>query len=95
MIRCCELSGVLYGEALLPCALTLRSEWVFQHRDRVGDLSPNADAFYASLRWDLHLRPGARRILPHIDDHRDPYTGVVKIQRREIGCVVRRHDDGS
>lgn len=49
-----ETSGVLYGEARLPWALTLRSEWVHQHRDRVGNLSPNADAFYASLRWDVH-----------------------------------------
>src|SRR5512145_2985501 len=49
-----ETSGVLYGEARLPCALTLRSEWVHQVRDREGDLSPDADAFYTSLRWDAH-----------------------------------------
>lgn len=49
-----ETSGVVYGEARLPCALTLRSEWVVQHRDPVGDLSRNADAFYASLRFDPH-----------------------------------------
>jgi hypothetical protein len=45
---------VLYGEARLPWALTLRSEWVLQHRDPYEQLSRNADAFYASLRWDAH-----------------------------------------
>jgi len=49
-----ETSGVLYGEARLPGALTLRSEWVHQLRDREGDLSRRADAFYAALRWDVH-----------------------------------------
>jgi hypothetical protein len=49
-----ETSGVLYGEARLPWALTLRSEWVLQHRDPYEQLSRNADAFYASLRWDAH-----------------------------------------
>jgi hypothetical protein len=49
-----ETSGVLYGEARLPASLTLRSEWVVQHRDRVGDLAQDADAFYAALRWDAH-----------------------------------------
>ena len=45
---------MLYGEARLPFSLTLRSEWVAQHRDRVGGLSRNADVLYASLRWDVH-----------------------------------------
>ena len=49
-----ETNGVLYGEARLPWALTLRSEWVHQYRDREGELSRNADAFYGSLRWDAH-----------------------------------------
>jgi len=49
-----ELSGVLYGEARLPCSVTLRSEWVVQHRDRFAALSRNADALYASVRWDPH-----------------------------------------
>jgi hypothetical protein len=47
-----ELSGVAYGEARLPCALTLRSEYVISHRDRVGQLARNADSVYAALRWD-------------------------------------------
>jgi hypothetical protein len=49
-----ETSGVLYGEVRLPAAFTLRSEWVYQHRDREAALSRDADAFYASLRWDVH-----------------------------------------
>lgn len=49
-----ETNGVLYGEARLPGSLTLRSEWVYQYRDREAALSRNADAFYASLRWDAH-----------------------------------------
>jgi hypothetical protein len=55
-----ERSGVLYGEARLPCDLTLRSEWVVSRRARVRDggattaLSRDADSVYASLRWDAH-----------------------------------------
>jgi hypothetical protein len=53
-----ERSGVLYGEARLPCDLTLRSEYVVSRRDRVRDadseLSRDADSVYASLRWDAH-----------------------------------------
>lgn len=55
-----ERSGVLYGEARLPFALTLRSEWVVSRRDRVYEagartaLSRDADSVYAALRWDAH-----------------------------------------
>jgi hypothetical protein len=55
-----ERSGVVYGEVRLPCALTLRSEYVFSRRSRVRDagaltaLSRDADSVYASLRWDAH-----------------------------------------
>ena len=49
-----ELNSVLYGEARLPWALTLRSEYVFTHRDPVGQLARNAESLYASLRWDAH-----------------------------------------
>jgi hypothetical protein len=49
-----EYSGVVYGEARLPWALTLRSEWVASRRDPVENLSRNADSVYASLRWDAH-----------------------------------------
>jgi hypothetical protein len=49
-----ELNGVVYGEAPLPCKLTLRSEYVYSHRDRVGGMSRNADSVYAALRWDAH-----------------------------------------
>jgi hypothetical protein len=55
-----ERTGVLYGEARLPCALTLRSEWVVSDRSRVEEagvitaLSREADSVYASLRWDAH-----------------------------------------
>jgi hypothetical protein len=49
-----EYTGVLYGEAELPFSLTLRSEYVFSHRDTVAELARNADSVYASLRWDAH-----------------------------------------
>jgi hypothetical protein len=55
-----ERSGVLYGEARLPCDLTLRSEWVVSRRSRVREagvltpLSRDADSVYGSLRWDAH-----------------------------------------
>ncbi len=49
-----ELDGVVYGEALLPCAFTLRSEYVFSHRDPVDELKRNAESVYASVRWDAH-----------------------------------------
>lgn len=55
-----ERSGVLYGEARLPCDLTLRSEYVVSRRSRVREagvltaLSRDADSIYASLRWDAH-----------------------------------------
>jgi hypothetical protein len=55
-----ERSGVLYGEARLPCSLTLRSEYVVSRRSHVREagvvtaLSRDADSIYASLRWDAH-----------------------------------------
>jgi hypothetical protein len=86
-----ELSGVLYGEALLPCALTLRSEWVFQHRDRVGGLARNADAFYASLRWDLHrlFYLGYRFGYGDEDDEKTFETDQRTIHTFTLGFVPR------
>jgi hypothetical protein len=49
-----EYSGVLYGEAQLPFALTLRSEYVYSHRESIAELARNAESVYAALRWDAH-----------------------------------------
>jgi len=55
-----ERSGVVYGEARLPCDLTFRSEYVASRRSLVRDagvttaLARDADSVYASLRWDAH-----------------------------------------
>ena len=86
-----ETSGVLYGEARLPWALTLRSEWVLQHRDPYEELSRNADAFYASLRWDAHrLAYLAYRLgYGEDDDEESLQTDERTIHTFTLGLVPR------
>jgi hypothetical protein len=86
-----ETSGVLYGEARLPCALTLRSEWVYQVRDREAELSRDADAFYASLRWDVHrlVYLGYRFGRGEDDDEEALQTDERTIHTFTLGVVPR------
>lgn len=86
-----ETSGVLYGEARLPCALTLRSEWVYQLRDREAELSREADTFYASLRWDVHrlVYLGYRFGRGEDDDEEALQTDERTIHTFTLGVVPR------
>lgn len=50
-----ELDLLVYGEATLPCALTFRTEFLHQRRERPGDApwAKTLDVGYAKLRWDF------------------------------------------